>query len=208
MFGLSTEAANSAANWTYLVAGGLAVFFTATTVAASWVMWRTSSDISDAKDRELVRFQTEAKERTASLENSSEKIRLEAIVLQKRLEEERVSRLKLQAALASRHLSPEDSDRLSDAVRGKVAQVVLQFTSDAESLAFTQDIANALTRGGVHVIPQGSGIMSPKPYGVIVSSVDPSPLTQGLRAAHVDIRISPAQGAVASILVGEKPPAL
>ncbi|PST17956.1 hypothetical protein C7U61_16735 [Rhizobium sp. JAB6] len=220
MFGISIETANSVANWTYLIAGASAVVFTAVTVAASWVMWQTSTEISNAKDRELAKFQFEAKERTATLEKqaseadersaqlkkSSDQLKLEAVALQERLEAERASRLKLQAALSSRHLSPEDSDKLATAVAGKIQQVVLSFTSDAESLAFAQDIANALSRAGVNVIPNPSGMIVPKPYGVIVTAPDPSPLTTGLRSAAVGIKVMPYRGGELSILVGEKPP--
>ena len=216
MFGLTTENANSVANWTYLIAGALAVFFTATTVVAGYVIWRTSAEISAAKDRELVMFQTDASKRQASLEKEAsdakertEQLRLQSLKLQQRLEEERLSRLNLQKALSSRHLSPEAADRLSDAVRGRLAQVVLRYVSDAETLAFAQDIANALTRGGVQVIPAGMGMMLPKPYGVTVSTSDPaSPLVEGLTAADVVFQFNQNEASQPSILVGEKPPGL
>jgi hypothetical protein len=86
MFGLSLETANSLANWSYLISGALAIAFTATALGASWVMWRTSTEISDEKDRQFARFQTEAKERTATLEQETARANAKALEAQLALE--------------------------------------------------------------------------------------------------------------------------
>lgn len=200
MFGLSIEAANSAANWTYLFAGGAAVFFTALTVAASFVMWTTSAQIDAEKDRQLKTFQTESGERVALLQKETKDAQL-------KLEEERTNRLKLQSALSSRHLSPEQSAALSGAVRAMAGSVTLTYTSDAETLAFAQDIGSAIENGGIEVIPNGAGIIVPKPYGVIVTvNQDPHPLLTALRTAGVAFTVQFSAAPGASILIGEKPP--
>ncbi|WP_158704483.1 hypothetical protein [Rhizobium sp. NXC24] len=206
MFGFSWDAINDWSNRIYLIATICSISFAGIALLASFFMWRSSNEISADKDRELARFQAKANEKTEQLRNSSDQLKLEAIKLQERLEAERASRLQLQAALSSRHLSPEESDNLTAAVNGKLQRVVLKYTSDAESLAFAQDIANALARANVQVIPDGAGMIVPKPYGVSVNSPDPSPLTTGLRAANIQIQTVAYQGGDTWILVGEKPP--
>lgn len=200
MFGLSLGAANSVANWTYLISGGGAVFFTALTVVASFAMWKTSTLIEAEKDRQLEWFKADSAERVALLQKETKDAQLQ-------LEAERANRLKLQESLSSRHLSPERSAALSNGVRGTAGSVQMVFTSDAESLAFAQDIANALVNGGVQVSTTVIGSMSPKPYGItIYVNSATHPLIAAMRDAEVafEIKIAPAE--TPSILVGEKPP--
>jgi len=149
-----------------------------------------------------------ATEQAAALESQTAALQLANTQLQVRLEEERVNRIKLQTALSSRHLSPEQSDTIANAVSGRLPTVIHAFTSDQESLAFVQDIAAALERGGVKVVPQGSGVMVPTPYGLAVTiRPEAQVLADALKAAQIDARVTVIPGAQTSILVGHKPPA-
>lgn len=151
MFGLSTEIANSVANWTYLIAGGLAVLFTATTVAASFVMWKTSTEISDEKDRQLSRFQAEAKERTASLEKEAARANERAANAYKAAEDERAERLKLELKLAPRSLGKQEQDDLASKL-GMLSGVEVDIVSyeylGTDIAPLTHEIAAALESAG------------------------------------------------------------
>jgi hypothetical protein len=103
-----------------------------------------------------------ARERTAALDSKALQLQSESIQLQRRLEEERTNRIKLQAALSSRHITPEQADMIISELSGKSASIIIMFTSDAESLAFTLDIIGAFQKAGVTVCPQGSGYMVPR----------------------------------------------
>jgi len=88
--------------------------------------------------------------------------------LEIRLEEERKSRIALQNALATPHLTPEQIDQLARAVSGRVPLMVLEYTRDASSLALAQDIKTAFDRAKVPVQTNFTGVMSPKPYGLFI----------------------------------------
>lgn len=151
MFGLSTETANSVANWTYLIAGCLAVFFTATTVAASFVMWRTSTEISDEKDRQLSRFQAESKERTATLEKEAARANERAANAYKTAEDERAERLKLELKLAPRTLGKQGQEDLTSKLRmlSSVEIDIISYEYLGTDIApLTLEIATALEATG------------------------------------------------------------
>lgn len=155
MFGLSLDAANSAANWVYLIAGAGAIAFTATALGASWVMWKTSTAISDEKDRQLARFQSEASERAAVLEKEAARANEQAALANKTAEEERAERLKLELKLAPRNLSQSEAKTLSDHTATLAGMdidfVVYEYLgTDVAPLAY--QIASALEEGGARPI--------------------------------------------------------
>lgn len=151
MFGLSTETANSVANWTYLIAGSLAVLFTATTVAASFVMWKTSTEISDEKDRQLSRFKAEAKERTATLEKEAARANEAAATAYKAAEDERAERVKLEVKLSPRSLGKQEQDDLASKL-GTLSGVEVDIVSyeylGTDIAPLTHQIAAALEAAG------------------------------------------------------------
>jgi hypothetical protein len=90
--------------------------------------------------------------------------------LEIRLEEERTNRIALQKALATPHLTPEQKDRLTEAVRDRVQAVNIVFTSDASSLALAQDIITAFNRvRGMQINSSPMGMVSPKQYGLFLT---------------------------------------
>lgn len=151
MFGLSTETANSVANWTYLIAGSLAVLFTATTVAASFVMWKTSTEITEEKDRQLSRFQAEAKERTATLEKEAARANERAVNAYKAAEDERAERLKLELKLAPRSLGKQEQHDLTSKLQilsGVEIDIVSYEYLGTDIAPLTHEIAIALEAAG------------------------------------------------------------
>lgn len=178
MFGLSTETANSVANWTYLIAGGFAVFFTATTVVASFVMWKTSSEISEEKDRQLSRFQAEAKERTATLEKEAARANERAANAYKAAEDERAERLKLELKLAPRSLGKQEQDDLASKL-GMLSGVEVDIVSyeylGTDIAPLTNEIATAFESAG-----SKATIFTPFPgagwvRGILVRTVKDAP---------------------------------
>jgi hypothetical protein len=222
MFG-STEAANSVANWTYLIAGSLAVLFTATTVAASFVMWKTSTEISDEKDRQLSRFQAEAKERTATLEKEAARAneraaRLENEAAQARLEQER-----LKAALAWRTLSKSQIDSLSGGLSRNPGSVNIRYTDgDPEALFLAIQIGNLLSAAKWNVAPGAVKFQNALTFQIHVEggeNADAKSLRDALTEASIPFTTEPSppvgagfsistiQGAP-TLTIGSKPPSL
>jgi hypothetical protein len=128
--------------------------------------------------------------------------------LEIRLEEERKSRIALQKALSTPHLTPEQIDQLAQAVRGRVPQLTMQYTSDASSLALAQDIKTAFERAGVPVEASFSGMMSPKPYGLFVRipSEEFRFLTQLFQEFDLEPTVTLGANLPVALLVGEKRP--
>ena len=212
----------------YFGAGAFAAIFTAITVVAGVVQNKLNNQISENKDREFAEFRIrsetrvkevegetalaksegqKANERAASLEEKAETLRSSNAQLAIQLEQERMSRIKLQNALSSRHITPEQAERISNTIRGKINQVTLHYTSEAKSLSFAQDIRDTLVKAGVQVNIQFSGVMSPTPYGLQMSipenatSISEAFLNEGFTPI---IRKSP--NGMIVILVGQKPP--
>jgi hypothetical protein len=151
---------------------------------------------------------TQNAERTAVLEKSSEQLRADNIEQQRQLERERISRIELQNALATPHLTLEKIDHLADALRGRISEVNLQFTSQADSLILSQDIYNTLLKAGVHVLKSSAGVMVPTPYGLIITIPDESFsfLIEAFKNVGLIPRVHVQAGPRATILVGLKPP--
>jgi hypothetical protein len=147
-------------------------------------------------------------ERTATLETRSEQLRTDNINLQRQLERERTDRIKLQNALATPHLTPEKVVQLADALRGRIDEILLQFTSQADSLILAQDIYNALLKANVNVQKWSAGVMVPTPYGLVITIPDNSLsfVIQAFKDVGIDPQVHVQPGSNASILVGLKPP--
>jgi hypothetical protein len=147
-------------------------------------------------------------ERTANLEQRSEHLRTDNIELQRQLERERTDRIKLQNALATPHLTPEKIDQLVSALRGRIEQIQLQFTSQADSLILAQDIYNALLKANVNVEKWSAGMMVPTPYGLIITIPDQSFsfLVEAFKSVGFEPQVNLRPGSRTTILVGLKPP--
>ncbi len=175
MFGLAVETANSVANWVYLLAGAIAVLSTATTVAASWVMWKTSTQISEEKDRQLAHFQAYAKEKTAVLENETANANTQAALANKAAEDERIERLKLEIKLAPRTLGGQGVDVLASGMArfsGIDIDIVAYEYLGTDIAPLAQDISASFEKAGA-----ASTIFTPFPgsgwvRGVLVRTAD------------------------------------
>jgi hypothetical protein len=123
-------------------------------------------------DEDMARLHVEAAKANAVAAQATERaaqVQEDNTQLEIRLEEERKSRIALQSALATPHLTPEQIDKLATAVRGRVPFLVLQYTSDATSLPLAQDIKTAFDRAQVEVNVHFAGQISPKRYGLFVT---------------------------------------
>jgi hypothetical protein len=208
------------------VVATIAIVWMANVKEAHWDIAREQAQERIAElNRETVRLAADAEKARASIAEanaSGESAKADAAKanataaeaterntqLEIRLEEERKNRIALQKALATPHLTPEQIDQLAQAVRGRVPLLILEYTSDASSLALAQDIKTAFERAGVQIHLNSAGIMSPKPYGLFITI--PSNDFRFLPNLFEAFGLSPKVGTVANqpvrMLVGEKPP--
>jgi len=217
MWGYSLALWDKVSLWALIIGmlcGAVAVFLTG---ISSFISLRTSAIAQADTQQATAEAQAEGKragavaaqatERTSALETQTASLQAANTQLQIRLEEERINRLRLQVAISSRHLTPEQMDTIADAVRGRISNVIIAYTSDAESLAFAQDIAFAVQKGGSAITAEGSGMMVPTPYGLAVT-LPPGVETFGeaLKAVYPETRLTFSANAQPYILVGHKPP--
>jgi hypothetical protein len=158
---MSADTLNEWANRIYVIAGFLAVILTAITVAASFVIWRTSSDIAGRKERELALYQAGARTeieraksaaaeaRTRGQEANAEaaKANERAAQLEKDAAASRLEAERIKQQVSWRSLSAPQAQRLLKALAERPGAVNLRYTDgDPETLGLTAEIANILER--------------------------------------------------------------
>jgi hypothetical protein len=160
------------------IAAALVVIGVAAEFLEGWISepWRETVDC--ARELQMAQLSKDALRLSADAEAAKSEIaKANAVAaeaterntqLEIRLEEERKSRIALQKALATPHLTPEQIDRLATATRGRVPFLVLQYSSDATSLALAQDIKAAFDQAAVQVNVHFAGQTIPKRYGLFI----------------------------------------
>ena len=125
-------------------------------------------------------------------------------------EGERLARIKIEAGLASRRLSPEQMSKFAStlrAKRGSLLGVIVTVLGDQEAHEFGLYIAKAVDAAGIPVRVDVTSIMVPPPYGLHVADTPSGTLKAALDAADVPAQYDRAPSSSPNILVGLKPPA-
>lgn len=102
------------------------------------------------KDRDSEQQQIISRERIASLELEAEKRRADNISLQTSLEREKIARLKLEAHIAPRRLSPTEKKAIVEAIKPFAGQRVRisSILGETEGKEYANDFVNALETAG------------------------------------------------------------
>ncbi len=159
MLGLSVDTANEWANRLYIIFGALAIFATAIALIASFVMWRTSTAISDRKDSEFAEFKLKSEEITSRFEkeaaqakNEQEKLQQSNLLLQQSIESEKLQRIRIQSDLQKlqpRSLDFLQSSSLSVGLKNHLtSQATVDISADAacfDCQRYALQISNVLS---------------------------------------------------------------
>lgn len=140
-----------------LIAAGVAALLVA---FSTWLVVRLQREaLADAE----VRI-NEAKEGAAKANEKAAAIAATNLQLETNLEKERIERLKLEAAVAPRSITPEQSAALTAVWRkfAKKRVLIESYSLDAEAAFLSQEIAKALHLAGVEVV---NGSMTVTPSG-------------------------------------------
>ena len=162
----------------------------------------------------LIVWMGNLKERNASAEASHLKERIagadaRAAEANRMAEQERLARVRIEAGLASRRLSSDQTSRFVSALiaaKGTIQGVDITLLGDEEAHAFGLELARAIQSAGVPVDITQVGVMAPPRYGLLVMDTPAGALKAVLDAADVPAQYTSATRAVPSILVGLKPP--
>ena len=161
-------------------------------------------------DENIESARHEAQVKTAALEKASEELRNNNLQLSIELEKTKAEHLALEGKLASRTLTAEQKAAMIGALRGHkpVAITVLRL-GDQEANSYATSILTTLQAAGMNVAVSDAGVMSPSPYGHIVSPASGADeLAIALKAAYINFRVGGNTGDHSMLIVGLKPPAL
>lgn len=164
---VSLETANGLYAWGWRLSFCGAVI---TAIGVALLMWGTRARDHDFESQvaHLNKSAADANERAASIEKTSETLRIEAARAQEALERERVERLKLEERVRPRSLTADQEniviDILSHSPKGTVFVVPKWMDPEAES--FGRQIESLLKRSGFDVL-QYSGSNKPLSYGIL-----------------------------------------
>ena len=188
---------------------------------SSWIGSAVTTRVQDLAGSRLTAAELElqkSRERTATLESSVAEANARAAEANRVAEGERLERIRIEAGLASRHVTPDRSSKLSaafSAIRERVPIIRIVLLGDKEASDFGKDIASAVIAGGVDVQTVSIGQMAPPPYGVQVMDATDGLVMAALKAADITATAAarlPLPGiglasGVPVLLVGLKPPA-
>lgn len=183
-------------------AGVITVLSTAIAALAGSLSWYFSNKVSVAKDDALSRFKTESKVAIAEAD-------ARAAEANKKAEEERLERLKLEAKVSWRRLSPEQHDKLVQALSAHSFAMYFEYSqSDPEAVQFAEDIFKSLKdAAGITVYPHPL-VLPPAPPGVTVSGSlgeDKKALEFALTRAGIKFKSDGNSTGVPRISIGSKP---
>lgn len=182
-------------------------------------MSQLNTDAAKANERaaQLENDAAKAKEKTARLEVEAAKTKeavaqadARAAEANKKAEEERVERLKLEAKVSWRRLSPEQHGNLVKALSNCLFSMYFEYSqSDPEAVQFAEDIVKSLKdASGINVYPPHPLTMPPAPSGVTVSgspSINRAALESALVSAGIKFRVGENATGEPRISVGSRP---
>ncbi|MCM2291064.1 hypothetical protein NAC44_01815 [Allorhizobium sp. BGMRC 0089] len=176
MFGFSVESVNDWSNRIYLFATIFSIVFAAIALLSSYFMWRSSTEISAAKDRALAAYQADSNVRAAKLEKEAREAQLETE--------------KIKASVSWRIFSKAESSALVTALRKASGPVNLRYMDgDPESLYLAIQLSQILALAGWSVAP---GSMKPGnaiPFGIWIPQS--GPLAEAFVAANIPFTLKP-----------------
>jgi hypothetical protein len=168
------------------------------------------SDTQRRHDEEIARLHWETAELTADAEKSRAAIAdsvARAAEANRIAEGERLARVKLEAQLASRHLTDEQKSKLTAAlIKLQPKPTTLRFgrLGDKEANEYATEILIAVNNSGISTSVQDFGTQTPPRYGLkITSDLKPAFDTAGIAAEVLPGNQSPPP---TTIFVGLKPP--
>jgi hypothetical protein len=174
-------------------------------IATALIVW-----MANVKEAHWDHDRQASRERVAGLESSVADADARAADANRIAEGERLARIKIEAGLASRRLTPDQSAKLTAALRGMAAQVpVINVTrlGDKEAFDFGTDLIQAIRAAGVQVNLSQIGMVTPPPYGLNVADNPAGALREALEAASISpVTYAVNTSAIPSILIGLKPP--
>lgn len=157
MFGLDLH------GWETVMVGSLILAAAATLAVgvSTWLVVKLQREKVEESELALEQYKigaevkiNEAREGAAIASERAAAIAQANIALQTNLEREKAERLKLEAAVAPRAISPDQSAALTAAWRkfAKKRVLVVSYTLDAEAAFLGQELLKALHRAGVEVV--------------------------------------------------------
>jgi hypothetical protein len=152
-------------------------------VATALIVW-----MGNVKESYWDTDRQQSRERVAGLESGVAEANARAAEANQKAEEERLARVKIQAALASRRLTPEQSVKLSTAltaVRERMPIIQVIRLGDKEAFDFGADFVQAIMAAGVQVSLSQIGVVSPPAYGLTVVDTPDGLLEGALQAAGI-----------------------
>jgi hypothetical protein len=161
-----------------------------------------------AQRAEIARLNKEAKE--AAERATGAEVR--AAEANRRTEEERLARMKIEERLAWRRVSPGEHDVMVSHLAAHAGAVVeVTKLGDVESATFSDDIIKTLRDAGWAVRVIMVGVMSPPPYGLQCAVNEQLSAGRALAAAlkslpNARVENAPGLPVVARMLVGLRPP--
>ena len=219
-FNTSAEKWLDIVNKIYYAVVFLIAFLTLISFFVGYAQYRLSKHISGEKDRALSNYQVKSqleiaeahKQAALAYEGASQAkergltLKVQLTEALRSLEQERKERIQLQAALSSRHLSPEQRVVLKDEL-SKISQVDFVYLMDPETLAFAQEILNTLEATGAQVKITQIGISPGFPPGVTIIIPENSFdfVLEVFHKAGIPISSHVSSGRPLTIMVGMKP---
>jgi hypothetical protein len=157
-----------------------------------------------------------SRERVAGLESGVADANARAAEANRIAESERLARIKIEAGLASRHLTQEQHSKLVAALlasKERLPSVGVLLLGDKEAADFGREIATVFGEANIPVQLIGAGVMSPPPYGIQITDDANGTLAAAFNAAQIPSTVAtirmtlpgPRAGGPA-VLVGLKPP--
>jgi hypothetical protein len=202
---ISLETANKLYSWGWKASLiGAAI----TLIGVTLLMWGTRVRDHDfeSKISDTISAAAQANERAATLSKQAAEVQLD-------LEHERVQRLKLEAQMAPRSLTREQTERMVGALKQVPAPVaiIVERQGEQEASRYASMIVIALRAAGITVHETGGGISSPPPYGLMLGISADDPKGHAIKAAFesagisITLRVGNVAGGNAYLLVGLKP---
>jgi hypothetical protein len=157
------------------------------------------------KDIKIVEAKTDAARATEHAALANER----AAEANKKAEKERLERIKLEVKVAWRRLSPEQHEKMVNALSDQRFSMYFEYSqSDPEAVQFAEDIFKSLkVVTGINVYPPHPLTMPPAPPGITVSgspNQNKSALESALKSAGIKFRGVDTNGEP-RISIGSKP---
>jgi hypothetical protein len=213
LFDISLARANQFYTWGWR-ASVIGAVITMCGVGLLWFGTRVRDRDFDENIARLHDRAASSEERAGALEKETARLTSGNLELATNLERERAARTRIEAGLASRHVTAEQKTALINALKGVKLEVVISRYDIPETTAYANEIAAALVEAGQSII-EGSVIISGggNVPGVLVEETADARLIGALIAARLATQKLPPSKNIMfrtgeglnSLLIGNKP---